>query len=67
MPGYGAVPLWNSGSHNKLRHPDAETMEQVPGRRVALVLRYVHQYRLPFFLRLHDQFMRAGVDLKVIY
>ena len=36
-------------------------------QQVALVLRYIHQYRLPFLLRLHEECMQAGIDLKVIY
>src|SRR5262245_41175384 len=41
--------------------------KQAPAQRVALVLRYVHQYRIPFLLRLQEQCMQAGVDLNVIY
>jgi glycosyltransferase involved in cell wall biosynthesis len=37
------------------------------GKRVVWLYRYIPQYRLPFFLCLHEACAQEGIDLKVIY
>jgi len=36
-------------------------------KRVAILFRYIPQYRLPFLIHLHERYRAAQIELKVVY